>query len=348
MWRRLALTFAVSGGGGAAFALAGLPAPWLSGAMIAVSIAALSGLAVAVPEWLRDVVFVFLGVSMGAGVTPESLEKIGLWPLSIIALAVVLVLILATGSTYLHRIARWEKATAFLAAVPGALSQVLALALETPSANAQKVAVSQSLRLFILVAVLPGAILWSQGAPQVPPPAAAAQGAAYGAIVLLFILGTAGGVVFRLLRVPAGLLTGALMVSATLHATEIISARLPGPVMIPGFVVLGALIGTRFAGATWRHLALVAVPALMAFALAMCVSVLGAALVSWAVDLPFGLTLLAFAPGGLETMTLLAFALSLDPAYVAAHQVARYIAMVLFLPVLMRLMTGSWPGKGKR
>jgi membrane AbrB-like protein len=118
--------------------------------------------------------------------------------------------------------------------------------------------------------------------------------------------------------------------------------------MVPGFVVLGALIGTRFAGATWRHLGQVAVPALVAFVIAMCVSVGGAALVTSVLHLPFGLTLLAFAPGGLETMTLLAFALSLDPAYVAAHQVARYVAMVLFLPVLMRLMTGIWPGQGKR
>jgi hypothetical protein len=46
------------------------------------------------------------------------------------------------------------------------------------------------------------------------------------------------------------------------------------------------------------------------------------------------LTLLAFAPGGLEAMTIMAFALNLDPAYVAAYQVARYIGLVLPMPAV--------------
>ena len=342
------MTLALAAGGGALFAFAGLPAPWLSGAMIAVGVASLSGAAVLVPGWLKDIVFVFLGISMGTGVTPESLHKIALWPFSIFMLGLVLLLILATGTLFLRFVAGWEKATAFLAAVPGALSQVLSLALDTPGVNVQKVAVSQSLRLFILVAVLPGVILYSRGDAALPAEVLGSAGPVeLGPLALLFVLGTLGGLVFRRLRVPAGLLTGNLMVSALLHATELVSARLPDAVLIPGFIVLGALIGTRFAGATWRHLAQVAGPALMAFVLAMGVSLGGAALVAWALDLPFGLTLLAFAPGGLETMTLLAFTLDLDPAFVAAHQVARYVAMVLFLPMVMRLMTGIWPG-GKR
>ncbi len=34
-------------------------------------------------------------------------------------------------------------------------------------------------------------------------------------------------------------------------------------------------------------------------------------------------------------MTIMAFALNLDPAYVAAHQVARYIGLVLLMPAVI-------------
>ena len=64
----------------------------------------------------------------------------------------------------------------------------------------------------------------------------------------------------------------------------------------------------------------------------MAIAVAGAVVASAAADLPIALTLLAFAPGGLEAMTIMAFALNLDPAYVAAHQVARYIGLVLVMP----------------
>jgi uncharacterized membrane protein AbrB (regulator of aidB expression) len=33
-------------------------------------------------------------------------------------------------------------------------------------------------------------------------------------------------------------------------------------------------------------------------------------------------------------MTIMAFALILDPDYVAAHQIARYIGLVLFMPAV--------------
>ena len=63
------------------------------------------------------------------------------------------------------------------------------------------------------------------------------------------------------------------------------------------------------------------------------------------------LTLLAFSPGGLDAMTIMAFSLNLDPAYVGAHQMARYIALALLMPaatayVLRRMGMPVVEGKG--
>lgn len=341
-----AATLALGAGGGAVFAVAGLPAPWLSGAMVAVGMATLSRVPTRIPARLLDAVFVFLGISMGAGVTPDTLDRIMTWPLSIAALAVVITAIILLVTLYLHRVAGWDRATAFFASVPGALSYVMALALSTGRADTRRIAVSQSLRLFILVAILPAIIIWSRDAPLAPPLPQATGGGA-GELALLIVAGTTTGLACRWMRVPAGLLAGGLLASAVLHVTGLAAAQLPNAILIPGFVVLGAMVGTRFAGAGWSDLHAILRTSLVAFLIGMGVSLAGAVGVAYAFDLPFGQTLLAFAPGGLEAMTILAFALNLDPAYVAAHQIARFVAMAVSLPFLLRLIAGRPEGRGE-
>lgn len=63
----------------------------------------------------------------------------------------------------------------------------------------------------------------------------------------------------------------------------------------------------------------------------------GAVLVSWFFALPLNQLLLAYAPGALEIMIILAFILELDPAFVAVHHLVRFIGIALMLPLLVRL-----------
>lgn len=340
------LTLVMGAAGGAAGALAGVPAGWLSGAMIVVGVATLSGVPTLIPNRVRDVVYVFLGATIGTGVSPEAVEGIAIWPLSIAALAVAVAALIGLCMMYLTRIAGWDRRTAFFASIPGALSYVMALAMTTGGVDVRRVAVSQSLRLLLLVAILPAVIVQvgsADAAATLPP------GKEAGAVELVALLAACAvsGLIFLRVGVPGGLLTGAFAASAALHGTGLIAARLPDILLIPGIVVLGAMIGTRFTGARWHDLRVIAATSVAALAIAMTVSLAGASAVSWSLGLPFGQTLLAFAPGGLDVMTLLAFALNLDPAYVAAHQVVRYVMVALLLPLMMRVALGGDSNKIK-
>ena len=53
--------------------------------------------------------------------------------------------------------------------------------------------------------------------------------------------------------------------------------------------------------------------------------------------------LMAFAPGGLEAMAILAFTLAIDPVYVAAHHLVRFMAIGLTVPLIFRARP-SWFG----
>ena len=48
--------------------------------------------------------------------------------------------------------------------------------------------------------------------------------------------------------------------------------------------------------------------------------------------LPFGQVWLAYAPGGIEAMAIMAFALHLDAAFVGAHHVLRILGLSLLSP----------------
>ena len=55
---------------------------------------------------------------------------------------------------------------------------------------------------------------------------------------------------------------------------------------------------------------------------------------------------LAFAPGALEALTIIAFSLGVDPAYVASHHVARFIMIAVTVPFLARWLNRKEGSKG--
>jgi uncharacterized protein len=63
-------------------------------------------------------------------------------------------------------------------------------------------------------------------------------------------------------------------------------------------------------------------------------------------SLPVGDVVMAFAPGALEAMTTLAFALNLDPAYVGTHHIARLIFVSLVVPFVVHAVRRRTAAKG--
>src|SRR3954469_6664471 len=168
LFRRFAETLAYAGLGSAALGLAGLPAGWLSGAIVGVSAAALSGRPVFVPPNVARIVYLILGISLGSSVTPETVGTMVTWPLSMIALALAMTAVTTSVMAYLKFVHGWDTLSALFAAAPGALAQAMALAAET-GANVRAIAMVQTVRLFILAVALP-VIFALFGVAGLPPP----------------------------------------------------------------------------------------------------------------------------------------------------------------------------------
>jgi membrane AbrB-like protein len=322
------MTVALGALGGFCLNAVGMPAGWLCGSMIAVAAASLLKLRVRVPNLLRDATFIVLGTSMGSALSPNTISDIQLWPVSIVILLVSVAATMAAGSFYLRRIHGWDAATARLASVPGALSAVLALATGT-TANFPVVALAQTLRQLMLVSLLPIAL--SFGAHGSPLHGAATAPLADMAIMLA--AGAAGSTLLGWLRVPGGRLVGAMLASGALHVGGWVSGRLDPMLLLAAFVMTGAIIGSRFAGTRPELLLKTIRPAFIGTAIAIAISFGFALLCQRLLGLPFAEIWLAYAPGGVEAMTVMAFALDLDPSYVSAHHVLRLLALTLLSPL---------------
>lgn len=319
--------------GGWAFYLLNIPAPWLAGSMVGTVIAVFAGAKFDLPNWLKVAAFILLGIQTGTSVSWDTLERAWQWPISIAFLTLTMIAVTWVGYVFYVKKAGWDRATAFFASLPGALALVLMLA-DSSKADMRRVTISQCIRLFFLVAALP-AVIEFLSPPHVlvvlPEPGSALD------VTILVLVSAAAALLLERLKVPAGLILGSALVSAILGLTGIVQGAAPPGLLIVSNVVLGVMIGARFAHFSLAELKHSLADGFSCFVIALAVSSAGAAITAAVAGLPFALTLLAFAPGGLEAMTIMSFALDLDPAYVAAHQVVRYVAICLFLPPLVTI-----------
>jgi membrane AbrB-like protein len=331
--RRLAETVVLAVAGGAAFGLPGLPAGWLSGAILVVAAAALAKRPVYVPQSLARVTFVVLGISLGAAVTPDVVERIATWPVSMAVLAIAMSCSTYCVALYLNRVHGWDSMSSLFAAAPGALSQALALAADT-AADLRSVAIVQSVRVLVLAVVLPLVIagLGMAGASPEPVPLPPLR-ESLGELALLVIISTVAALIAYRVRVPGGLIIGAMVTSGLLHGAGVVKINLPPVVIIASFVSLGALIGSRFLGTDMARLRQLFAASFGALLVGMTVAGIFAAGTAWALSLNFADVLIAYAPGGLEAMTILAFALNLDPAFVGAHHLWRFFYVSVMMPL---------------
>ncbi len=313
-----------------------IPGSWLIGAMLVTIIYTLLGQKVDFPNQLRDVLFVGLGLVFGSRMTPDALNNLENWPLSMVLVLINVAVVVGASMTYLTLVAKWNKATALLGSIPGALSHILSVA-EDAGADLTKVAISQSTRIFLLAGMIPFALDNRATAPESAPivPISLID------LSIVIVVGGIGAAFFKLLRIPGALITGATFASAILFSNGLVEGSFQPPYLALGFILLGMMIGSRLSGVSVNDARKYLIISIGGFVLVFSLSAAGAAMTAKITGISFGLALLAFAPGAFEAMTVLAVFLDLDPAFVIAHHMVRYFAIIVMTPVFLLLLSGK-------
>ena len=324
-------TLAIGSAGGLLFLWGHLPGGLISGAMIAVGGAAIAGRPLAVPPILTQTVLVLLGISLGSLVSRQLLQHVGAYPLTIALLALATFCSTFGSSLYLQRFHGWDRTSAFLAGSPGALSQITILAAER-GADVPAIAVVQTVRVIILTAALPMLLVLTGIAP-----AAALVIASPLELAGLIAAAVAVSLLLRLIKFPASWMFGAMIGSSLLHGAGLVEGGLPPWLRGIALVGIGALIGARFARMKTRTLLSHVNAALGSFAIAILISAAFVAVIVLSTHVRFSDVIVAFAPGAMDAMLALALTLHIDPIFVGAHHLSRFVFVTIATPGIVHL-----------
>lgn len=329
------LTLVLSATGGWIATLLAVPASWMVGGVLAVTAGAMMGLPIAMPDRLRDLAFLLIGMSMGASVAPDSLQLIASWPVSIAALAIELVLIIAATGWMLARFFKLDTGTAYLSSFPGHLSFVMGIA-SAGVGDARQIVIIQVIRILMLTICVPIGTLFLPIDHFAPPVATEFLG--LWQLLALAAGCLAVGLVFIKLKVPAGLVLGSMAAATLAKLGGLYVEAMPVPLTTITFILTGALIGSRFAGISRAEFATAAKGGLIATSMTVGIVTVIAYGVSLLVDMPFGQIWLGLAPGALEGMGALGIALGYDTAFIAAHHVIRLLLLSFAIPIVVVLI----------
>jgi len=318
-----------------------VPLAFMIGALVFTTAAAMAGMPVSVPKPLRGIMIIVLGIMLGSTFTPSLLARLNEWSISLAGLMLYIVAASWLGIVYLRRVARYDGVTAYFTAMPGGFNEMVLMG-GALGGDDRTIALGHSLRIMMVVMSVPfafqalpgyeaGARDWSLRGLG---PDFLDIGLADAALLLACLLGAPAA---ERLRIPAGTLVGPMLLSAAIHLSGVTEARPPGLLVAMAQIVVGAAIGGRFVGVALSRLLHMTAVAAGLTAILLVATLMVAALIHAATDLDLAALILAYAPGGLAEMSLVALALDVDPAFVASHHIIRIMIIILFAPAAYRV-----------
>ncbi len=323
-----------------------LPLPWMLGPMAVVTIAALSRAPLAMPRVLRLGASPVIGVMLGSAFTPEVIRRMPEWLVTGSGLALWLMLSTACCYVWFRRVAHYDRATAFFGSTPGGLAEMTLVGAQM-GGDVRVIPLIHSIRILIAVFTIPFWYRFTQniGAVGAGPRSGLLDVPALDYAALAFCA-VAGAAIATRVRMPSGAMMGPMILSAAFHLSGLTTSRPPFLLVAAAQVVIGTMVGVRFVGFPARRVASIAVHAAVTAAIVLTFTVLFAEALTQITGFPVPGLVLAFAPGGLTEMSLMALALQVDTAFVAGHHTLRVVLVTMVAPQIFHLLRW-WQGRTK-
>lgn len=281
-----------------------------------------------------------IGVMIGGQVDAQLFSHARGLIVSLSAIAVFVVAAQFINFTLFHKVGGYDKATAWFSASPGGLIEAISMG-EEAGADVRVLTVMQFLRIILVVSILPIALSVWNGAPVGSAAGLSLAGAGSGAglmqipVVVGVVL--AGILLARLVRLPAGQLTGPLIVAALLSVLGWVDVGMSPWVLALAQIVLGVHLGIRFHGVRQSLLVRAFKMSLLSVSAMLLLGGSLAFVVGWITGIDLVVLIISYAPGGVTEMGLVAISLAANPTLVTVHHLARITLTVLLLSLARRL-----------
>jgi membrane AbrB-like protein len=339
-WPRILIGLVLGAVMGALFAWIKTPIPWMIGPLVGIGVANLCGAKLQLLPYGRQTGQWLIGTSVGLYFMPQVLGAL-FGNIGWIVLGAILTLLMSgIGGLLLSRISGVDKTSCYFATVPGGAAEMSVLAMKY-GGNVPAVAITQSIRIALLVLIVPPVLSYAgfagidRAAAQMLPPFIIDKFF----ILIGFTLVVAA--VSARLRIQNAWMMGPLISCAVLTACGVTLSRVPVELVDVGQVLLGLALGSRFEKDFFVRYRMF-IPYAVFNALYLIVACAGCAyLIAWGSGIAIGDTLLALAPGGIGEMAITAKGLDLGVAIVTAFQFVR-ISAANFMPPFFFPLARKW------
>ena len=329
--------------GGATFSLLNIPLPWTLGAIAFCAVFAING-----SPWLMTSSVMMLarptvGVMVGSTFSPEIMAAVPGWWREILFVLCFSASASAIGYILFRVVFRFDRVTAFVGALPAGLAELTIIG-SSLGGNLRTLVLIHSVRIVTVVFTVPLFLTFvlnldiSDG--NVPDAHFAKTLEDW---VILVGCGLAGAALSQVARLPGGVMITALLVSAIVHGTGISTVSFPFWVVALAQILIGSVMGARFAKIEFREARWALLAAILWAAMLMPMAFSAARLATWLFEMPMEVSLLALAPGGIAEMSIVTYALGANVAFIVTCQVARMFFLLMLSPFIAERIARTVP-----
>jgi len=314
-----------------------IPLAWMLGPMLAISIAALSGIKVKMPKLALSAILIILGLHIGNYIDQNLLSQMRDWIWTSMVMFFYILVSIFVVSKYLQKFSGYKEKTSIFSAAPGALGPLLILA-EYEKSDLSQVATAHLIRLIIIITLFPFFVVNFSSADAITIEKFNYMDQNHLDLIILLIVSVVLIYIFDKIKIPAPLLAGVLVASGILQITEIASYKLPDQSINFCLLILGASVGCRFADKSLNEVIRNTAHSFIATALLVFLGVIAAIVAGYFVENNFLTLLLSYCPGGIYEVAVIAIAFNLDPNFVAFHHIIRLLIILFMIPLILRII----------
>ena len=320
--------------GGIIFNILLLPLPWMLGPAFMVAVFALFNVSVNLSRNFRTPFVGITGVWLGSYFQPSLLNELNVWLISLVFLILYVPFAHVISFLVLYKIRKLDQPEAFFIGSPGGLLE-MTLGAEECKANSKKVSLVHMTRIFLTVMLIPNLLLIIFPGAFSREPIWPDTNGNFLHILVFIILIPVGTFIGKKVNLPGSQFFGPLIISAFLHVMGIFQLNANITFLIISQLIIGSFFGSNMYGLSWKIAGKYVIDALTVV-LSLTLSFIPFVVILYFItNIKSEAVVLAFTPGGVNEMGLLAAFLDIEPAYVVTHHLFR-LCTVLFLLIFAK------------
>ena len=328
---------ALAAAGTAVFWALDLPLPFLFGPMTFCLGGALAHLPLKGFGQVSVAARTILGVAVGASVTPAVIAELPRMAVSVALIPLFIAAIALVGVPFFRKIWGFDGPTAYYAAMPGGLQDMVIFGTEA-GANPRVLSLVHGTRVLLIVTLAPFILSHFYGAGLTNPIGAPAASLPLHELAIMAGAAWVGWKGGERIGLFGASILGPMIVTAALSLTDIIHARPPAEAILAAQFFIGCGIGVQFLGVTWGELTRVVAAGIAYVVVLACLAAgFGGVVTALGLGDPVA-AFLAFAPGGQAEMTVLAIVTGADLGFVITHHLTRIVIVIVGAPLLAALI----------